>query len=60
MVDYVLKIHGEEKKYPEGTSYRTIAEEYQKEYEDDIVLIRFRNHLRELRKTVARMGSWIS
>ena len=56
MVDYVLKIHGEEKKYPEGTSYRTIAEEYQKEYEDDIVLIRFRNHLRELRKTVARDG----
>ena len=55
-MDCILKIRGEEKKYPMGTPYRRIAEEYQGDYPDDIVLVRFRNHLRELEKTVSRDG----
>lgn len=49
-MDCVLNIHGEEKSYPAGTPYRVIAEEYQKDYADDIVLVRFCSHLRELEK----------
>ena len=55
-MDCVLNIHGEEKIYPAGTPYRVIAEEYQKDYADDIVLVRFCGHLRELEKTVFRSG----
>lgn len=53
----ILRIHGERKKYPTGTTYRTIAEEYQKEYANDIVLVRHGDHLRELEKKVCEDGS---
>lgn len=51
-----LKIMGEEKQYPKGTSFLTVAEEYQKQYEDDIVLVIYNNRLRELKKTMERDG----
>ena len=44
---YCIKINGEEKKYPKGTPFREIAEEYQNQFEDDIVLVLFNNRLRE-------------
>lgn len=45
-------IHGEEKKYPMGTTYLQIAKEYQKDYQDDIILVLLGNRLRELGKKV--------
>lgn len=53
---YSVKINGEERKYPKGTPFREIAEEYQPQYEDDIVLVLFNNRLRELRRRVKEGG----
>lgn len=52
-----LKIEGEEKQYPFGTSFLAIAQEYQEKYADDIVLVVYNNRLRELNKKVERDGS---
>lgn len=52
-----MSIFGEEKSYPQGTSFLMIAEEYQQRYEDDIVLVIYNNRLRELNKTVERDGT---
>ena len=49
---YCIRINGEEKKYQKGTPYREIAEEYQAQYEDDIILVLFNNRLRELGRRV--------
>jgi len=48
-----LLINGEEKKYPLGTTYLQIADEYQKDYKDDIILVLLGNRLRELGKEVS-------
>lgn len=53
---YTLRINGEEREYEEGTSYLTIAKEYQSQYQDDIVLILMNNRLRELHKRVKNDG----
>ena len=45
-----LIIQGEEKVYPEGTTYLQIAKEYQKEDADDIILVTINGRLRELGK----------
>lgn len=52
-----LRIEGEEKKYPYGTSFLKIAEEYQEKYSDDIVLVLYNNRLRELGKRVKKDGT---
>ncbi len=52
-----LTIHNEQRQYAEGTPFLEIAREYQKEYENPIMLIRFDNILRELHKTVIREGT---
>ncbi len=52
-----LTIHGEPKRYPEGTPFRDIAAEYQPEYAQPILLVRFDNILCELHKTVIREGN---
>ncbi len=49
-----ITIGGEQKKYPIGTSYLQIAQEYQSQYENDIVLVSVDGKLRELYKTVDR------
>lgn len=54
---YTLLIHGEAKAYSYGTMYKTIAEEYQHLYEDDIILVMFDNNLVELSKCVDRSGT---
>ena len=48
--DVRLLINGEEKVYPEGTTYLQIAREYQKEDADDIILVLMNKRLRELGK----------
>lgn len=59
MSEKMIKINilGEEKSYLSGTSFLTIAQEYQKQYEDDIVLVVYNNRLRELKKTAEQDGT---
>ena len=52
----LLQINGEEKKYPYGTAFIRIAEDYQSQYPDEIVLVLFNNRLRELNKKVDSDG----
>lgn len=43
-------INGKEKTYPEGTTFLQIAQEYQKDFSNDIVLVKMNGRLRELFK----------
>ncbi len=52
-VAYVT-IGGKRKSYAKGTTYLQIAQEYQSQYENDIVLVSVDGKLRELYKTVDR------
>ena len=47
-----VKILGKTRIYPAGTQYLEIASDYQKEFEDDILLVRANGKLRELHKTL--------
>lgn len=47
-----IKIDGEMREYPEGTTWLTVAEEYQSQYEEDILLVRVNGKLQELHKRV--------
>ena len=49
-----ITINGKQKRYHTGTSYLQIAQEYQSQYENDIVLVSVDGKLRELYKTVDR------
>ena len=49
-----VKIGEETRLYQEGTSYGQIAEEFQKDYKDDIVLVFVDGKLQELTKTVEK------
>lgn len=49
---YNVKIGGEVRSYKKGTPYSEIAKEYQKNFENDIVLVIVNGKLRELHKTV--------
>ncbi len=51
-----LNINGEPRRFPEGTPFRDLAREYQKDYDQPILLVRFDNILCELHKTVLREG----
>ncbi len=51
-----LKINNEERQYAEGTPFLELAREYQKDYDDPIMLIRFNNNLCELHKEIIREG----
>lgn len=52
-----LQINGEERFYPQGTSFLKIAQEYKDSYPDDIVLVVYNNRLRELHKKVDKDGT---
>ena len=52
-----LFINGEEKQYEVGTTYLQIANEYQKDFKDDIILVLLGNKLRELGKEVNKDGN---
>lgn len=45
-----VKVLGEERTYPKGTKYLVIAEDFQKDYPDDIILAFAENRLCELHK----------
>lgn len=47
-----IKIQGTEREYPQDTTFQQIADEYQKQYTDDIVLVKFQHDLKELSKSV--------
>lgn len=50
-----VSVNGEIREYPAGTTYQTIAEDYQPCYEHQIVLVfTGKNHLQELRKRVEK------
>lgn len=49
---YNVKIGDEVRAYQEGTPYSEIAKEYQKNFENDIVLVVINGKLQELQKTV--------
>lgn len=53
---YELEINGEQKSYPAGTTYLEVAKEYQKDNEDEIVLVLLNNRLRELHKRIESGG----
>ena len=52
MANYKIKVCGEVREYPEGTQLLEIAEEYQKDYEHDIVLAMMNSKLCELNKVI--------
>ncbi len=52
-----LTINNEKREFPEGTPFFELARQYQKEYEDPIMLVRFDNVLCELYKEVIREGN---
>lgn len=51
---YQVMIDGQVKVYPEGTTYLTIAEEYQKDFPHDIVLVFVDGKLQELYKKLKK------
>lgn len=52
-----LTINKETKQYPLDTTFQQIADEYQKQFESRIVLVKFQNDLKELSQSVLRDGS---
>ena len=48
-----IVINGEKKEYPFGTTWQTVAQEYQPEWEDDILLVQADGKLQELHKKAA-------
>lgn len=52
-MDYKVTIGGKVYEYPEGTSYQTIAEDFQKDYPYDIVLASVNHKLQELGKRLS-------
>lgn len=48
MDNITLTINGTKKEYPKGTTYVQLSKEFQKDYEDDIILVLENGHLREL------------
>lgn len=51
---YKVQIDGEERIFPEGTTYLQIAREYQSKYPHDIVLVYANGKLQELEKTLKK------
>lgn len=49
---YQVEAEGQIREYPEGTSYRAIASDFQKFYKHDIVLVYINGKLQELHKTL--------
>lgn len=54
-----VKVNGEMRTYPEGTTFLEIAKEFQPQYEEDILLVRVNGKLTELHKTL-KMDSEVS
>ena len=52
-----VMINGREREFPQGITFLSIAREMQSEYENDIVLAVFNNHMRELSDQLTRSGT---
>lgn len=50
-----VMINGRVKEYPRGTTYLQISQEYEGEFENDIILVLVDNNLSELHKTVEKI-----
>ena len=52
----MIKVHacGKTREYPEGTPLFTVAEEFQPEFQEDILLARVNGKLKELHKTLTK------
>ena len=55
-MNVTLNIEGTGRRYPRGRRFSEIAAEYQPQYADDIVLVRFRGEIRELHKGAFQDG----
>ena len=53
-----VRIGSEIKTYPQGTAYAEIAEEYQKNYENDILLVSVNGRLWSCIKHCRRTARW--
>ncbi len=51
---YTITINGEKKQYPQGTTFESIAEEYQAQYDNPIGLVTVDGKIRELFKKVTK------
>lgn len=51
-----VKVCGQEREYPEGTTFLEIAEEFQPQFEEDILLARVNGKLKELHKKLEKAG----
>ena len=51
-----ITIQGTEREYPRETTFQQIADEYQSQMENDFVLVKFQQDLRELHQSVLRDG----
>lgn len=49
-----VTIHGEKREFPQGTSFETIAADYQKEYDGMIAVVSMNGKIRELFKRVTK------
>ena len=47
-----VTVNGEKRTYTEGTSFYEIAQDFQPQYENDILLVRANGKLKELHKTL--------
>ncbi|MEG1741338.1 MAG: nucleoside kinase [Acetivibrio sp.] len=51
-----LTINGVEREYPYGVTYRTISKDYEKNFIDDIILVKLNGNLRELNTMATKDG----
>lgn len=51
---YTITINGEQKKYPQGTTYENIVEDYQEQYDNMIAVVAADGKIRELFKKVTK------
>ncbi len=51
---YTITINGEKKQYPQGTTYETVVQPYQKEYDNMIAVISANGKIRELFKKLTK------
>ena len=50
-----VKINGEERQFPKGTTFEAIAKEYQKDFDAPILIAIENGKIRELAKTVKKI-----
>jgi len=53
----IIQIGDTIKEYPYGTTFETVTKEFQKDDQDDIILVFFNNKLRELHKRMKKDGT---